>query len=110
MIDMLKSKAPVVISTGNHDLFTWGRFLKACFKIKEKNMPEEVIKARLMFNQLGEKEDVYPLDNKQVEIDGVVYTGITQDLPSMTEINYGRHCNKLLVILKKQMLHFKIIK
>ena len=97
LTDTLSKKAPVILSLGNHDLVTLGSFLKACFKIKEKDLPEEVKKARLMFKSLGDKDNVYPLDNEEVEVNGIVYTGITQTLPSMTEINYGKHCNRLFV-------------
>lgn len=77
-IQMCSEKAPVIISKGNHDLY---------------GIDDEISKE---FKNL-ERENVYPLDNEQVKINDITFTGFSPSLPAYNIMNYGKKANNIFV-------------
>lgn len=77
-IQMFGEKAPTIISKGNHDLYGTNDEIARQFKSLES-------------------DNVYPLDNEQVKIDGVTFTGFSPSLPAYNIMNYGKKANDIFV-------------
>jgi len=78
-MQMFGEKAPTIVSKGNHDLY---------------GNNDEISRK---YKSLEEIENVYPLDNEQVKIDGVTYTGFSPSLPAYNIMNYGKKANDVFV-------------
>lgn len=79
ILSMLSEKAPTLISKGNHDLFL---------------NDDEIAK---LFKSLEKINNVYALDNEQVKLDGVTYTGFSPRHDAYGIMNYGAKANNMFV-------------
>lgn len=79
LMQMFGEKAPTIVSKGNHDLYFGNAEIDKKFKSLEKI------------------NNVYPLDNEQVTIDGVTYTGFSPSLPAYSIMNYGKKANETFI-------------
>ncbi len=77
-IQMFGEKAPTIISKGNHDLYGNNDEISRKYKSLEIN-------------------NVYPLDNEQVTLNGVTFTGFSPSLSAYNIMNYGRKANNTFV-------------
>lgn len=75
---MLGEKAPTIISKGNHDFY---------------GTNDEIAK---QFKSL-ESDNVYPLDNEQVPVNDITFTGFSPSLPAYNIMNYGKKANDIFV-------------
>lgn len=78
-MQMFGEKAPTIVSKGNHDLY---------------RTDDEIAKK---FKSLEKINEVYPLDNEQVKIDDVTFTGFSPSLPAYNIMNYGKKANNIFV-------------
>ncbi len=78
-LSSLGNLAPTIVSKGNHDLFL---------------NSDESSKA---FRDLSKLKNVFPLDNEQIIINGINYTGFSQRVAAYRRKNYGPKANKMFV-------------
>lgn len=79
LLSAFREIAPVALSLGNHDLY------------KMNN------EARRTFKDLSQIEDVYPLDNEQININGMTVTGFSPEHAAYSPSNHGEVANKMFV-------------
>ena len=79
LLEMFGQKAPTILSRGNHDLL---------------NENEEIIK---IYKDLDKIPNIYPLDNEQVKIGGINYTGFTPRLDAYSILKYGEIPNNMFI-------------
>lgn len=78
-LSSLGSMAPTIVSKGNHDLFL---------------NSDEAIKA---FRNLSKIKNVFPLDNEQITIKGINYTGFSQRASAYRLKNHGNKANNMFI-------------
>lgn len=78
-LSSLGNVAPTIVSKGNHDLFL---------------NSDEAIKA---FKNLSKIKNVFPLDNEQITIKGINYTGFSQRASAYRLKNYGHKANNMFI-------------
>ncbi len=78
-MQMFGEKAPTIVSKGNHDLY---------------GNNDEISRK---YKSLEEIENVYPLDNEQVKVNDITFTGFSPSLPAYNIMNYGPKSNNVFV-------------
>lgn len=78
-MQMFGEKAPTIVSKGNHDLY---------------GTDDEIAKK---FKSLESLNNVYPLDNEQVTLNNITFTGFSPSLPAYNIMNYGKKANNVFV-------------
>lgn len=78
-MQMFGEKAPTIVSKGNHDLY---------------GVDDEISKK---FKSIEKINNVYPLDNEQVELNGTNYTGFSPRVEAYNIMRYGKKANNMFV-------------
>ena len=85
LFDKLREIAPVIIIPGNHEIRDSrpNNFHKKNNDINDTNNQ----KAMKYFEQLGERENIFFLNNKQVELEGMMFLGFNPRMSSYLKVN-----------------------